>query len=1107
MNLREFYQFVGEESEDGKRARRLLDQQHWYSLVVDFDPRTGQALTVGLDKVLDKIYRKPDVTETRDRLWRLVEHSRAAVDRITKSLSETPRREQAILSISKVRELTPSSFEALSRRPGRNIREKLADKPYMQAVRRYQSVDVPQNQLFKEFVIQVAELLETKKQFLGDDDHMISTINRWLRTTEAKKISQWKNLAPNNSLLSHRDYRRIWDSWKWLQEIDMQIDKDLADIEDRAATVAKWESYAKKYAEGKTLFGNVPVFFDYESFSIEPWCDLNMRQVQRFERKTKVVDQIKHPVCVDLTHVRPRWSSVDDDRRLTLDEKFVWQRWRDDNRTVDIDLFDADSVVLRSDNTTVTFKQLLSFSSDTESIADPAAHKFTQKLSELFGHPTLIWLVPDVFNDFQLQTVRRNLNTEFSNAIPLPRSIAAVFEMFDYSNIEADGFRVLVVDVAEGTKYATILIARYDKELLERVPETRGFSWERSPHVILPEKQVTPNKLAEVSFFDAQGNWQSATGVPPLKSNERHSSSRHSAIGKSNHTLTISGSPVRGGIRLHRLQELAGDIPLWRDHIPELSIKVIKDGRYQPFILVDRETAIRPVRGVPVPIPVKNKFTLPAGREYYQFPLFQGEDPDDLGFVARLQSPQFPRSTDINCRLTLTYTYGADDPYRLVFEVLTSDGVLDHSVKPIQVKWLPKKDEVISDAPAPKYPRSHTWSDLTKNVYDPSLRKSNQFTDWVRRDTFNLNEFLYGLIQIIKTGDIDSGIMKTEWKASGNGRSYASVSPNTDEEDIYINDRSLLVPSNLFGKGTEVFFIKIRNRDSKLVGNFVSDAAEKVRSQAPRGLINWIHRSLYVPYITVWSDGRSLDDADCDSDFKTEMKEKFDWLSAVLLSSDLPKALKNEIKFLMCCTHKDMPEELSARLVSESKQESIDVKSIGFALGDLSEHWQQEIFQSLMERVDAPSLKVFSIAIWRHEQFVKKFSATDLEILLAKTVSLLRSEMNKVPFKATEATTCTKYCELVLGLLRSRESSDMTLRMILQPNQVISVKISKLVDELVELLQKTGMSLKSRVRIDDLPSKPEGDHTSDLLFALQLYLSGDIGANAIRVTSIIETTD
>ena len=61
--------------------------------------------------------------------------------------------------------------------------------------------------------------------------------------------------------------------------------------------------------------------------------------------------------------------------------------------------------------------------------------------------------------------------------------------------------------------------------------------------------------------------------------------------------------------------------------------------------------------------------------------------------------------------------------------------------------------------------------------------------------------------------------------------------------------------------------------------------------------------------------------------------------------------------------------------------------------------------------------------------------------------------------------------------------------------------------DLVELTEKTGMSLKSRVQIDNLPSKPEGDHTSDLLFALQLYLTGDIGANAIRVTSINDSSD
>ena len=115
--------------------------------------------------------------------------------------------------------------------------------------------------------------------------------------------------------------------------------------------------------------------------------------------------------------------------------------------------------------------------------------------------------------------------------------------------------------------------------------------------------------------------------------------------------------------------------------------------------------------------------------------------------------------------------------------------------------------------------------------------------------------------------------------------------------------------------------------------------------------------------------------------------------------------------------------------------------------------------------------------------------------------------MDKVSYSVSESISCTKYCELLLGLLRSRESNDMTLRMILQPNQAITVRTSKIVDDLVELTEKTGMSLKSRVQIDNLPLKPEGDHTSDLLFALQLYLTGDIGANAIRVTSINDASD
>ena len=75
----------------------------------------------------------------------------------------------------------------------------------MQAVRRYQSADLPQNRLVKEFVTQLAERLELRKMYLGHEDELLGTIYRWLRSDEAQAISRWDNLPPNNTLLSHRD--------------------------------------------------------------------------------------------------------------------------------------------------------------------------------------------------------------------------------------------------------------------------------------------------------------------------------------------------------------------------------------------------------------------------------------------------------------------------------------------------------------------------------------------------------------------------------------------------------------------------------------------------------------------------------------------------------------------------------------------------------------------------------------------------------------------------------------------------------------------------------------------------------------------------------------
>ena len=117
MSLSEVYRAYGEDSEAGARARQILDQQHWYASIAEFDPRTGDALPLGFDEVLHRIAVRSESTILRDRLWRIVDHSRLSIEHIFGSLSENPRREQAYLPVRDVKELNAASF--IAREAGR----------------------------------------------------------------------------------------------------------------------------------------------------------------------------------------------------------------------------------------------------------------------------------------------------------------------------------------------------------------------------------------------------------------------------------------------------------------------------------------------------------------------------------------------------------------------------------------------------------------------------------------------------------------------------------------------------------------------------------------------------------------------------------------------------------------------------------------------------------------------------------------------------------------------------------------------------------------------------------------------------------------------------
>lgn len=1101
-----------------KNAQALLKQTDWFCRIADFDPKTGLALPQALSSVLAKIASPITGKQIHDRLWRIADHSRASVERLFRSLNESPRREQALMPVHAVRELDASSFIKLSNRPGRTIREKLAGKPYLQAVRRFQSVNLPENRLLKAFVTRLAELLELRQACLGQaEDELLPQIHSWLRSDEANSISQWDNLPPNNTLLSHRDYRRVWDAWRWLQSLDEDINDDFKNLKSRGATMLLWNEYAKMWANGSHLFVDMPVFFDYENFEVRPWLSQvnSLKVTYKITRKIST-EKILTPVCVDLSVLRPRYATKAISQSLC--ESYLWQQWSNNDESVEIELYNSDAVYLNPDARTISSSDLFFSKDNASECFDRAARAFASRLHNVFKNDTLIWLFPDFLNDFEIEAVRRNLNARFPGAEPLPRSVAAAFEQIDYSKI-SEGFRIVVVDTIGGKTCITKLQARVDPELNKRLPETSGYYWERCPPLIIEGKAPESPEVInyDVITFDSKGQWHDVSRAAKRQVVDLAALKRNPRIGQFEVCINLSESPVGGGSHLHALQQRAGDIPLWRDHIPELSIKVMKNGIRHRFHLVSRGTTVKPIRGKPVPIPIDEYFTLPAGKPYYSFPLFIGDNADNLGFSARLDSSAFPLKNNVVCKLNLTFEYGADDPYKLIF------APCDGSFPPIRTTWLPTEEIIFTDAPSPEYPTPKTWAELR---IMPKLNSSetNDLLDWVLKAIKRLDSDLF--IHPKPSKPRTTGKITSYWHEK-NGKHFNFVQCNDTDNSVLIHETRFARGFSYenFKEGDEISF-ELQEKDGRYSGTniAIADYSEPLQTTRlkelsegeVRNVIENIHKRLYFPIIQVWRDGRSIKNDDCSPNFRDDMMANLDYLVGLLQNDGIPKPVRQEVEFLLACMHKDVPNECAKQITERFNSNGYNnLQKTGFALGDMTMQWQKDAFAKLMTQLHSNALPVFAYAIWRESFFIEKFNLTELQSILQHLTAILSAKLDELgqyqllkdeKIKLTMRNwvrAAIPLLELLLGLLRTRASSDPEIKMLLQPHQKITKELAKQVERITEIVAKSNAQFFSRVQIN--VQKPEGDRTPDLLFALRLYLTGDDGANAIHITSVSDS--
>ena len=1238
MTLGQLYKDYASRGARQKKAATVLNQIDWLTCNAEFDPISGMPTPMPLTKFIFRVARR-DMTNDdfpHDRLWHLVDHCSEAVVRLIRNLNENPARDHEIMHIRQVKELDAPSFVKLSTRPGRNIREKLSSNPYLQAVKQYMSVDLAENRLFKAFLRRLYELLELRYEMMkavrGDtaEAHpLMDEINRWLRSDVADEISDWENTPPNNTLLSHKDYKKVWDAWRWMLTLDEDVNRDYSmndepEMRRRENLVRFWDEYALAWKRADNVrMAEVPLFFDYDKFEIKVWGDsdviplvdngIRLMEIGDLKASARIgcrgnsgqirrPKEISDPACVDLTWLSPRYAI--DDKIRTLPVRLIWQNWAEKPedaalaknangvaKNVAFSLFGADAIWQHPDTTTIAFADLFAGADckAPDELQWRAAHASAEELNRIFTNETIVWLMPDGISEFDLKVIRGNLNAAFKNAQPLPRSIAAIYEKVDFTMlprklIQMRGYGVLVLDTTDDGVLATKMTAKYSKELERKVPSTLGYYWERNPSVLLTDETVRQSALSEIDYIDENGEYRAKSKQKvEWQQFNKDELLRRGDLGDFGYVVNLTTSPVVGGLKAYKLQQEAGDLPLWRDNLPLLSIEVYKDGLPSNFYLVGNKTgSVVPVaNGEEVAIRVEEEFSLPVNQPYYSLPLHQGSGNRKLNFAAYIRPEHIIKEEDvggksIRCKLKLTYKYGADDPYKLVFYPISKSKV---KIRPMRVEWRRHSEQMQKiDLPVPGFPTPKTWDELqmypnrnhdgTNNLLEElQIRLDPIFKD---EEAFLIDRSVNYRTNVVRKYR-KQGVVKRLL------RDYCFVT--VEGNDIYCHFSNFVEESfspQELKEGDDVYlqvtkYTDKRTQESRYKGEYISvrsefpyeairnavfsriatgDARSRTlqweRSQAEnpyfRAIEIALSRSMFYVY-TIWNNGRSLRDADAPNDFRQFMAKAINRIAELMNDESVPERVSNKALKFLCCLHVDafnFTGSIMRDAVYSTQGDDFNRFSSCFpyVMGNLDLPEQNQLFAGVLERTGRKSpypLRVISILSWRSCRAIENLTVDEASHICEDLISelgidydLLTNKLDKrrvqsrmaygirgrknvtLEEAATEerrqqCATMTMHLELLLAMLRTRSSADPDVKKIFQLHASYNNRFTKAVQDIGKMVLNKRYELKTRLALN--VQKPTGNKLPDLLYALQQYLTGNTGANAISIVGISDDDD
>ena len=210
--INSLYSLYEKKLQGDKEAEIIIELRNFLTSIIKkidaFDPATGVSLPTDIDSLLRAINSfnsQSNRSSTKDYLYKISDFCLGAFEDLYKQMKEESIRTHQIMPVYRVRELDSSDMMALSRRPGRTIKEKLSGKPFMQAVKRDMSCNILENRLLKEFAYRIRELLETRANAIHDDadtacEELLYRSDKFLHLEICEDIFDWNNAAPHGAV-------------------------------------------------------------------------------------------------------------------------------------------------------------------------------------------------------------------------------------------------------------------------------------------------------------------------------------------------------------------------------------------------------------------------------------------------------------------------------------------------------------------------------------------------------------------------------------------------------------------------------------------------------------------------------------------------------------------------------------------------------------------------------------------------------------------------------------------------------------------------------------------------------------------------------------------